>query len=68
MQELGLEYRTLAELLQKKISRNEFEEKLFRDIRRYAKKQLVYWKRNKDIRWYNPKEKARMIRDVAATL
>jgi tRNA dimethylallyltransferase len=52
MEELGLEYRSLARLLQNKISRKEFEEELFRDIRRYAKKQMMYWKRNSDIKWF----------------
>ena len=50
---LGLEYRWLARLLQKKVTRAEFEERLFRDIRRYARKQKMYWKRNKDIRWFS---------------
>jgi tRNA dimethylallyltransferase len=68
MENLGLEYRSLARLLQNKITRKEFEEELSRDIRRYAKKQLVYWKRNKDIRWYDPKQKKRIAADVAAWL
>ncbi len=58
MEELGLEYRSLARLLQNKISREEFEEELYRDIRRYAKKQLAYWKRNKEIRWFDPASKS----------
>lgn len=68
MGELGLEYRALARLLQNKISRKEFEEELYRDIRRYAKKQLGYWKRNKGVRWYDPKHNARITRDVATWL
>jgi tRNA dimethylallyltransferase len=51
MEELGLEYRYLARLLQKKISRKEFEIQLEREIRRYAKRQITYWKRNKEIHW-----------------
>lgn len=54
MEALGLEYRALARLLQKKISRSEFEEELYRDIRAYAKRQITYWKRNKKIRWFDP--------------
>jgi tRNA dimethylallyltransferase len=53
MEELGLEYRHLARLLQNKIPRQEFELALARDIRRYAKRQLSYWKRNKDIEWFS---------------
>ncbi len=68
MEELGLEYRWLALLLQKKVTRNEFEAGLYRDIRRYAKRQLSYWKRNKDIRWYDPKQTKQIARDVASSL
>ena len=60
MENLGLEYRSIARLLQKKISRAQFEGELFRDIRRYAKKQIMYWKRNTDIRWFDPKEKRKV--------
>ena len=52
MKELGLEYRSLARFLQKEITRSEFEEELYRDIRRYAKKQLAYWRRNDEISWF----------------
>jgi len=68
MHELGLEYRALSRLLQNKISKKEFEEELFRDVRRYAKKQIGYWKRNYDIHWYDPKQKAKLTKDVAAWL
>ena len=54
MENLGLEYRWLAHLLQKQITRTEFDAGLSRDIYRYAKRQLTYWKRNKDIRWFAP--------------
>ena len=55
MEALGLEYRYLARLLQKKITRAQFDELLFNEIRHYAKRQLTYWKRNKEIRWQKPK-------------
>jgi len=54
MEELGLEYRSLGRLLQNKITRSEFDDELLRDIRRYAKRQLAYWKRNTDIKWISP--------------
>ncbi len=56
MEELGLEYRSLARFLQGKITKQEMEAELQRDIRRYAKKQLMYWKRNKEIAWFDPKD------------
>ena len=65
MDSLGLEYRWLALLLQKKISRGEFEDMLLRDIRRYAKRQITYWKRNKEIRWFNPRNMREIYRLVS---
>ncbi len=51
MEALGLEYRFMARLLQKKITRTEFDVKLFHEIRNYAKRQITYWKRNEEIKW-----------------
>jgi tRNA dimethylallyltransferase len=65
MRELGLEYRWLADLLEAKISRAEFEDGLYRDIRRYAKKQIAYWKRNSEIQWFDPR-KIRPIEKVVS--
>lgn len=50
MEELGLEYRYLAQLLQKKLTQKEFEIELERAIEQYAKRQQRWFKRNKDIR------------------
>lgn len=68
MNELGLEYRSLARLLQKKITRVELEEELRGDIWRYSRKQIGYWKRNKDIEWFKPKQMARIEKTVAGWL
>ena len=51
MRELGLEYGALAAFLQNKISYEDMLERLSSDIRRYAKRQVTYWKRNTDIHW-----------------
>jgi tRNA dimethylallyltransferase len=51
MEELGLEYRYLARYLQGKLSRERMEEELLREIRRYAKRQMRWFKRNLDIHW-----------------
>lgn len=61
MESLGLEYRAIARLLHGKVTRAEMVDKLNRDIRRYAKKQMMYWERNDAIRWFDPKRK----RDIA---
>lgn len=50
MEALGLEYRYLARLLQKKITKEEFLTQLESAIYDYAKRQVTYFKRNKDVR------------------
>ncbi len=64
MEELGLEYRSLARHLLGKISREDLIAELTRDIRRYAKNQLAYWKRNPEIKWQ--KSTARSITVIRA--
>jgi tRNA dimethylallyltransferase len=51
MDELGLEYRYLALHLQGKLSKEQMIEQLYTAIRNYAKRQVRYLKRNKEIRW-----------------
>jgi tRNA dimethylallyltransferase len=51
MEQLGLEYRYLALLLQKKITKKEMLEQLENRIWDYARRQKMYWKRNADIVW-----------------
>ena len=64
METLGLEYRALARFLQGKLTREEMIEKLNRDIRRYAKRQMTYWKRNEEIRWFRSTQKREIIKIV----
>ena len=52
MEELGLEYRYLARYLQGKMTREEMIERLEIEIWHYAKRQLTWFKRNKEIRWF----------------
>ncbi|QQG37721.1 MAG: tRNA (adenosine(37)-N6)-dimethylallyltransferase MiaA [Candidatus Kaiserbacteria bacterium] len=68
MRQLGLEYGALADLLEEMIDRKEFEERLYRHIRRYAKKQLAYWKRNRSIMWFDPSDYARIKKTVTKFL
>ena len=51
MRELGLEYRYLADYLQGKLTKKEFEVELERAINHYAKRQIRWFKRNQDIHW-----------------
>lgn len=57
MEELGLEYRYLAYYLQGKMTEEEMTEKLSTEIWRYAKRQMTWFKRDKEIRWFHPQER-----------
>ena len=56
MEALGLEYRYLSRLLRKSISKKEFLIELEKEINLFAKRQMTYWKRNKSINWFVPKD------------
>ncbi len=54
MHELGLEYRYAALYLQNKLALPEMRERLLAAIRQYAKRQMTWFKRNKNIKWFKP--------------
>ncbi len=54
MEELGLEYRAMARLLQGTLSKAEMIAELEKEILRYAKRQMTWFKPNKDIVWLSP--------------
>lgn len=58
MEELGLEYRFLSHLIQGKLTLAQFTEQLERGDRRYAIRQMRWFKRNKDIHWVANKSEA----------
>ena len=64
MNELGLEYRALARFLQGEITQKEMVAQLEVDIRKYAKRQLTYWRRNKAIRWFIPTETSKIEKAI----
>jgi tRNA dimethylallyltransferase len=51
MERIGLEYRWIARFLQDQITENEMREKLYFDIIHYAKRQMTWLKKNKNIIW-----------------
>lgn len=51
MEALGLEYRYLARYLQGDITLDAMRTQLEQKIWQYAKRQMTYWQRNKDIQW-----------------
>lgn len=54
LESFGLEYKFIALYLQKKITYKEMEEKLLFAIKHYSKRQLTWWKKNKEIHWIKP--------------
>ncbi len=68
MEQFGLEYRYEARYLQGKISKKEFIDKLSMEIRRYAKRQMTWFKRNKAIEWFSPTEQQKIFARVANAL
>ncbi len=64
MHELGLEYRFLALYLKGRLSKKEFVERLNTAIDQYAKRQMTWFKRNKEIVWFEPEEYEKIERYV----
>ena len=58
LESFGLEYKYCALYLQNKITKKELEDQLFTAIRQYAKRQMTWWKRNKEIKWLQDYKKA----------
>ncbi len=54
--DLGLEYRYVSLFLQGKLSRAQMIEKIETESSHYAKRQMVWFKRNKEIKWFNSPE------------
>ncbi|MBV9349577.1 MAG: tRNA (adenosine(37)-N6)-dimethylallyltransferase MiaA [Patescibacteria group bacterium] len=52
MEELGLEYRFMATHLKGENSEKEMLTELEKEIRKYAKRQMTWFKRNKEIQWF----------------
>ena len=61
---LGLEYKYLALFLQRKISKEEMLKKLETEIWRYAKRQMTWFKRDKNIKWFRPEEKDKIEKEI----
>ncbi|MEQ1500223.1 MAG: tRNA (adenosine(37)-N6)-dimethylallyltransferase MiaA [Parcubacteria group bacterium] len=68
MRELGLEYRFLADYLDKKITKDEMVKKLNTEIWHYAKRQMTWFKRDKKIKWFTPTQNKSIEKEVKAFL
>jgi len=49
----GIGYRQLFDYLDEKLSLSEAKELIKRDTRRYARRQLTWWRKDKEIQWCN---------------
>ncbi len=68
MEALGLEYRLLAQLLQGKISKEEFVEKLAQEIWQYVRRQRTWFRKDKQIQWFTPGQYTKLRSFVRAQL
>ena len=57
MEELGLEYRHVALYLQKKLTKERMIQKLNSEIYKYAKRQMTWFKRDKETKWFDASNK-----------
>ncbi len=64
MRELGLEYRHLADYLEKKTDKAEFLQKLETEDWHYAKRQMTWFKRDAGIKWFEPKQNKLIEKEV----
>lgn len=68
MEQLGLEYRYVSLFLQNKISKEEMIEKLNTEIWHYAKRQKTWFKKDKRIKWFSPKEVRKIEKEIKGFL
>ncbi len=57
LESFGLEYRFVAQFLEKKITKEKMKEMIISESAKYAKRQMTWFNRNKDIIWINSKQK-----------
>jgi tRNA dimethylallyltransferase len=62
--DLGLEYRYVALYIQKKITKQEMLAQLEQEIVHYAKRQMQWFKRNTEIKWFAPGENTKISREI----
>ncbi len=64
--DFGLEYRYVALYLQNKISKEKMLYELEKEIYRYAKRQMTWFRRDKNTKWFAPTEKSKIEKLVHA--
>lgn len=61
---LGLEYRYISLYLRGDISYDEMIEVLFTEIKKFAKRQMTWFKRNKNIQWFHPDQSREVFDEI----
>lgn len=61
LESFGLEYRFIAQYLQEKISKEEMKKLIKTKSRQYAKRQLTWWKKDREIKWIKSEKEAEKI-------
>ncbi len=56
MNQLGLEYRYVAKYLKKEISNKKLVDELYKEIKRYSRRQMTWFKTNHKIKWFDAEE------------
>lgn len=64
MEEFGLEYRYMARHLQGFLTEAEMLEQIEKETVQYAKRQMTWFERNKEIQWFKPDEKEKILEMV----
>jgi tRNA dimethylallyltransferase len=68
MEALGLEYRYLARYLRNLITKEQLLTELAAKIWQYAKRQKMWFKRNKEITWFTPTDTEAIERHIQSWL
>ncbi len=61
LENFGLEFKWTSRHLQKKIDEKQMLEMLENDIKHYAKRQMTWFKREKDINWIRNEKQAKRL-------
>ena len=56
LDDLGLEYRWVSRYLHMQVSKEEMGEQIEKESLQYAKRQMIWWKRDKEIQWMSKEE------------
>ena len=65
LQSIGLEYRYVVDLLDGKLTESEFNSQLKTAIRRFAKRQVTWWRHHGNVEWFNPTDRQTILQRIA---